>query len=227
MDVNIDGTCVILRMEQGENRINPEFVEGFHKALDRALSYEAATCLVTIGDGKFYSNGLDLERMAAMSYLELASFASDVQRLLARLLTFPLVTVAALNGHTFAGGAFIAFAHDYCLMQTGKGWLCLPEIRLKMQFTAGFIDLAKVRIPKDEHTRAIVLGHKYTAEEAKLAGLIKDCCPLEELEVRAKALALVMSSGKPDRQTMSVIKTDLYHDVYTTLMQPIRNYSRL
>lgn len=120
MDVNIDGTCVILRMEQGENRINPEFVEGFHKALDRALrytrtpmaqlrynackhstfilSYEAATCLVTIGDGKFYSNGLDLERMAAMSYLELASFTSDVQRLLARLLTFPLVTVAALNG---------------------------------------------------------------------------------------------------------------------------------
>ncbi|KAL5466837.1 hypothetical protein EMCRGX_G030988 [Ephydatia muelleri] len=208
MDVSIDGTCVLLRMKQGENRINPEFVEDFHKALDRALSYETATCLVTIGD-------------------ELPSFASDVQRLLARLLTFPLVTVAALNGHTFAGGAFIAFAHDYCVMQTSKGWLCLPEIRLKLQFTAGLIDLAKIRIPKDEHTRAIVLGHKYTAEEAKLAGLIKDCCPLEDLENRAKALAVTLSSGKPDRQTMSVIKTDLYHDVYTTLMQPIRNYSRL
>ena len=39
MDVSIDGTCVLLRMKQGENRINPEFVEDFHKALDRALRY--------------------------------------------------------------------------------------------------------------------------------------------------------------------------------------------
>ena len=61
-------------------------------------SYEDANSLVTIGDGKFYSLGLDLEHMATMAPYELITFTSDLQKLLARLLTFPLVTVAAING---------------------------------------------------------------------------------------------------------------------------------
>jgi len=54
--------------------------------------------VVTIGEGKFYSLGLDLELMASMSAFEMVSFSNNLQKLLARLLTFPLVTVAAING---------------------------------------------------------------------------------------------------------------------------------
>lgn len=54
--------------------------------------------MVTIGEGKFYSLGLDLELMASMSAFEMVSFSNNLQKLLARLLTFPLVTVAAING---------------------------------------------------------------------------------------------------------------------------------
>ena len=61
-------------------------------------SYEDANSLVTIGDGKFYSLGLDLEHMATMATYELITFTGDLQKFLARLLTFPLVTVAAING---------------------------------------------------------------------------------------------------------------------------------
>ena len=61
-------------------------------------SYEDATSVVTTGEGKFYSLGLDLELMATMSAFEMVSFSNDLQKLLARLLTFPLVTVAAING---------------------------------------------------------------------------------------------------------------------------------
>ena len=61
-------------------------------------SYEDANSLVTIGDGKFYSLGLDLEHMATMAPYELITFTGDLQKFLARLLTFPLVTVAAING---------------------------------------------------------------------------------------------------------------------------------
>ena len=56
------------------------------------------TCLVTIGVGKHYSLGLDLEWMATQPMEVLAEFGNTSQKVLARLLTFPLVTVAALNG---------------------------------------------------------------------------------------------------------------------------------
>ena len=61
-------------------------------------SYEDATALVTMGEGKFYSLGLDLPVLAALSLAEMHQFSDDLQKLFLRLLTFPLVTVAAING---------------------------------------------------------------------------------------------------------------------------------
>lgn len=46
-------------------------------------------------------------------------------------------------GHIYAGGVFLAFSQDYMVMRTDRGWFCLPEIRLKRSFTAGFMELAK------------------------------------------------------------------------------------
>ena len=53
---------------------------------------------MTIGEGKYYSLGMDLDRMATMPGRGSYEFVSEIQKLLARLLTFPLVTIAAING---------------------------------------------------------------------------------------------------------------------------------
>ena len=62
------------------------------------VSYKDAKALVTIGEGKYYCLGMDLEQIATMPGLESLDFVYEVQVLLSRLLTFPLVTVAAVNG---------------------------------------------------------------------------------------------------------------------------------
>ena len=61
-------------------------------------SYEDATSMVTISEGKHFSLGLELELLTESSYSEFMKYMSDVQDLFRRLLTFPLVTVAAANG---------------------------------------------------------------------------------------------------------------------------------
>jgi hypothetical protein len=48
------------------------------------------------------------------------------------LLTFPMPTVALLNGHTFAGGLMVAMMHDYRIMNPHRGYLCLNELELGM-----------------------------------------------------------------------------------------------
>ena len=57
--------------------------------------YEDATCLVTMGTGKYYSVGVDMEWGATLSDDEAHQFMHE---LFCRILVFPLVTVAALNG---------------------------------------------------------------------------------------------------------------------------------
>lgn len=60
-------------------------------------------------------NGLQLECLA-----EYPTFFRDYYyKLLARVMTFPLHTIAAINGHCFAGGLCLALACDWRLCRVG------------------------------------------------------------------------------------------------------------
>lgn len=52
--------------------------------------------MVTTGEGKFYNHGLDID--VVKSDTQFPAILEVLQRLLCRLITFPLVTVAAVNG---------------------------------------------------------------------------------------------------------------------------------
>ena len=54
--------------------------------------------MVTVGEGKHYSLGLDLDFFTQAPIHEITAAGIELQKLLSRLLTFPLVTVAAVNG---------------------------------------------------------------------------------------------------------------------------------
>jgi len=61
-------------------------------------SYADARAVVTVGEGKHYSLGLDLDYLAQANPLEVMAFIESLQAILLRILTFPMVTVAAING---------------------------------------------------------------------------------------------------------------------------------
>ncbi len=56
---------------------------------------------------------------------------------LAKFLRFPMITVAAINGHAYAGGLMFAFAHDYRIMNEDFGNLCLSEIKFGIGLAPG------------------------------------------------------------------------------------------
>ncbi|MGZ4717220.1 MAG: enoyl-CoA hydratase-related protein, partial [Acidimicrobiales bacterium] len=123
------GDVWVLHMRNDENRFNRPSVDALHAALDEVDAIEGPAALVTTGEGKFFSNGLDLDwLMAGGDGTE--GFIDDVHRLLGRVLGFGAVTVAAVNGHAFAGGGMLAVAHDYLVMREDRGFWCLPEVDL-------------------------------------------------------------------------------------------------
>ena len=54
--------------------------------------------LITTGDGKFYSNGIDLEFLGRCTAEEKLKAINGFPSAVLRLLTFPVPTIAALNG---------------------------------------------------------------------------------------------------------------------------------
>lgn len=89
----------VLDLGSDENRFSPDWLQRVHSFVDGVEGP-----LVTTGSGKFYSNGLDLDWLMANGD-QAAKYVAEVQELLARILTLPVPTVAAVNGHAFGAAA--------------------------------------------------------------------------------------------------------------------------
>ena len=74
----------------------------------------------------------------------------------------------------------------------------------------------------------MVLGKRYSGEDAQAAGIVDEVCPLAELRDTAIAAAGKLAGREGlDRRTLVALKRDLYRDVLRALTEPNRMYSLL
>lgn len=209
----------VLTVTSGENRFNPEFIEGF---LYHLTAVEAdptlRTLIVRSGHEKIFSNGFDLEWLApAMERGDteaLKQFFYDANRLLKRTLMSPLMTIAEINGHAFAGGAIWASAFDFRFMRTGRGFFCLPEVDIGIPFLPGMLAILKKAIPPPAFTELIFTGKRLTAEECLARGIVSGAYPLDRLSGETAAFAREINKHP---NMVSEIKGRLYHDIVKAL----------
>jgi len=208
IDLERNGDVYVLHMRAGENRFNRGFLDALFAALDEVEKSEGPAALVTVGEGKFYSNGLDLDWMSGDGSGEVNEFISDVHRMFARFLGFTLPTVAAMNGHAFAGGGMMALGHDFRVMRSDRGYFCLPEADIGMPLTPGMNALITAKLPKVTAHEAIVTGRRYGAEECAAKGIVHEALP--EAEVLPRAIEIARALTGKDRGTQAALKRRLY-----------------
>ena len=196
-------------MRGGENRINPSFLAEFNRALDEVEQSQGNAALVSTGEGKFYSNGLDLDALSGIAREQTQSFLIELDRLFARLLAFPTATVAAINGHAFAAGAMLALAHDFRVMRSDRGFVCFPEIHMGtgQPLTQGMYALIGARIPQSAFHETLITGRRYGAPEAVRLQMVHEA--KDEADVLPRAVEIARELAGKDRATMSALKRGL------------------
>ncbi|MFF2550124.1 enoyl-CoA hydratase-related protein [Nocardia sp. NPDC058058] len=206
----------VLDLGDDENRFTPERLEAINTALDTVLG-DGSHALITTGSGKFYSNGLDLEWLSANG--ERADwYVAQVQALLARMLTFPLPTAAALPGHAFGAGAMLAIAHDFRLMRADRGYFCFPEADIRIPFTKGMAALIQGKLTPRAAVASMTTGRRFPAPEAVEYELIDATAP--EAEVLDAAVAVLTPLGAKDQSTLGAIKSVMFAGAVTALTNP-------
>lgn len=215
LELRRDDEVFVLQMDHGENRFDGPFVARLHEALDEVERSSGPAALVTTGSGKYYSNGLDLDWMSEQGREGARAHVHDVQRLFSRILGLELPTVAAVNGHAFAGGAMLALAHDLAVMRFDRGYWCLPEVDLGLPLSAGMNALITARLPRTTAHEAIVTGRRYGGSLAHEHGIVSEAVP--EAEVLPRAIARGRELAGKRGPTMGKLKLELYRDVYTKL----------
>lgn len=202
----------VLHLGEDENRFTPDWIVAVAGLLDEAVA--TGLPLVSVGAGRHYSSGLDLAWLQA-NPTAYQSYLSDVHHLLARVLTLPLPTIAAVNGHAFAAGAMLAMCHDQRVMRGDRGWWCLPEVDLGLPFTRGMDALLRATLLPDVARVAMTTGHRYPAEEALAARIVDEVAAEDQVLPRALARATAVGARPPD--VVARIKDRMHADVVAAL----------
>ena len=213
IEIERNGPIFDVKLVGDENKLTLSFLRAFDAKLDEVVETagDGPAAVMISADGKFWSTGIDLDWLQSAPVEEQGAFLPALNGLLGRLVSFPLPTAAALNGHAFAGGALLALATDYRVMRADRGWFCYPEIDIQVPFAPPMIELLKAKLSPNVLRDAVLTGRRYTAAEALAAGIIDKACSLEQL--RTETSALLTPLAEKARAAYDKFKRDLYGDL--------------
>ncbi len=197
IELNREDDVFVLTMDDGENRWNTTFVREFSAALDEVEGSEGAAALVTRSSNeKFFSNGLDLDWLAAEGEHrggDRAAFGEEFMALMGRIITLPVPSIAAINGHAFGAGFMAALCHDVRIMREDRGFICANEMQLGMKIPTPELNLFRHKLPANAFFETVQLARRWTGPDALAAGVVQQTADLDALPAvalaRAKELA--------------------------------------
>jgi enoyl-CoA hydratase/carnithine racemase len=215
------GDVFVLDLGDGENRFHPDWLASVNAALEEVEKTPGSRALVTAATGKFWSNGLDLEWLFAHGdrYQE---YLAAVQDLLARVLSLPVITVAALQGHTFAAGAMLSLAHDFRVMRADRGFWCLPEADINIPFSPGMSALIQARLAPQVAHEAMITARRYGGTDALAAAIVDRA--VGEDAVRGTAVEIAAAQTGKAGDTLGTIKTRMYATVLDLLHEKVEGW---
>ncbi len=202
VDLQLDDHVAVVSLNDGENRFNPTFLNALLGVLDEIeRDTQASTLVVHSTHEKIFSNGIDLEWLGpVMQRSDLAqakAFLYQLDRLFKRWVTCPMVTVAAIGGHAFAGGAIFGCAFDFRFMRSDRGYFCLPEIDLGMPFLPGMNAILRSAMPEVVLREMQLTGVRMTARICQDHGIVKGAYPQDQLLDAALRFARQVNKKRP------------------------------
>ena len=209
-----EGTVFTLSLNDAENRWNTTFVREFAEALDEVEASSGPAALVTTSaNEKFFSNGLDLDWIRSTGEHrggERTVFADEFMTLMGRLITLPIPSVCAINGHAFGAGFMAALCHDVRIMREDRGFVCANEMQLGMTIPRPELALFRHKIPMNAFHETVQLARRWTGPDAKAAGIVQQVASAENLLRVAMQRATELAPLGANRKVFGDQKETLY-----------------
>jgi enoyl-CoA hydratase/carnithine racemase len=188
---------ITLNQPATRNALSPELLSGLIAAFQRAEADPDARCVVLCSSHeRTFSSGAALGGFAGEVSLVQRHFASerfiDLFKLIGSL-TIPVV--CAVRGHVLAGALGIALACDL-ILASEDATFGTPEINIG---TFPFMIMALIyrNLPRKRATELLLLGERWSAQEALAAGIVNRVVPGSELDGLVADWAAKLASKSP------------------------------
>lgn len=171
------------------NSLSLDFLTEFSISLEKLeIDRGCRGLILTSAFPKIFSAGLDITEMCGKSAEHYAAFWRAVQEMWLKLYGSNMVTIAAINGSSPAGGCLMAVCCDYRIMANNpKFTIGLNETQLGIVAPFWFKDTMSNTIGNRLTEQSLQLGQMYTAPDALKIGLVDKLVPEDEVQSTAAA----------------------------------------
>lgn len=199
-----------------DNRLVSPFCAAMLKALDIIeFGHAPGVVVTTSGIPKFYSNGLDLDHARSTA----GYWDTRLWALFRRFLTYPMPTVALINGHGFAGGLMLSMHHDYRVMNPSRGFVCLNELEFGAPLKPPMSAVFRLKCSPAAYRALVLEARRFGGVAALEAGIVDAVGGLEVV------LGLVGERGLTEKGKTGVyglLKMEMYRESLDLLENHLR-----
>lgn len=175
INVTIKDRLALITLNRGKsNALNREMITELTDMLHNIANDDNIGGVIISGRENFFSAGLDLIELYGYNEEEAESFWHLFLDFIAKTVAFKKPMVAAINGHSPAGGCVIALACDARVMAEGKFIIGLNEVPVGIIVPESIFSLYAFWLGKGHATRSLLEGRLFSPEEALSIGLVDE-----------------------------------------------------
>ena len=204
------------------NALNEPMVEEIGDLFRTLETDTGVKSIIFTGTGKFFSFGFDVPQFLPYSKEDFVTYLEKFTNLYTYLFQFPKPVIAALNGHTIAGGCMLATACDVRIMASGKGKIALNEITFGAPVFAGSAEMLRFCVGSRNAQSILYSGAMYSAEEACGLGLVDQVSSEDTLLADARKVAQEL--GEKDSSAFTSIKNLLRKSLAEAMIKHEKDY---
>lgn len=190
IEVTIKDRLAIISLNRPKsNSLNREMVTELTDMLTHTETDPNIGGAIITGKEHFFSAGLDLIELYNYNEEEAKSFWHLFLSFIAKITSFKKPLIAAINGHSPAGGCVIALACDARIMAEGKYIIGLNEVPVGIIVPNSIFSLYSFWLGKAHATRNLLEGKLFHPEEALAIGLVDELVKPESILTAAERRA--------------------------------------